>query len=70
MRLQLRAYAANLARVGDDAAGPERALADSLYERAEGNPLFTEELLACPDGCDMIPGSLADLLQAAVGAVR
>ena len=45
---------------------PERALADSLYERAEGNPLFTEELLACPDGCDMIPGSLADLLQAAV----
>ena len=45
---------------------PERALADSLYERAEGNPLFTEELLACPDGCDAIPGSLADLLQEAV----
>ena len=45
---------------------PERALADSLYERAEGNPLFTEELLACPDGCAAIPGSLADLLQEAV----
>jgi DNA-binding CsgD family transcriptional regulator len=45
---------------------PDRALADSLYERAEGNPLFTEELLACSDGCDAIPGSLADLLQEAV----
>jgi DNA-binding CsgD family transcriptional regulator len=41
---------------------PDRALTDSLYERAEGNPLFTEELLACPEGCDAIPGSLADLL--------
>jgi DNA-binding NarL/FixJ family response regulator len=45
---------------------PERALADAVYERAEGNPLFTEELLACSDGCDAIPGSLADLLQEAV----
>jgi DNA-binding CsgD family transcriptional regulator len=45
---------------------PDRALADSLYERAEGNPLFTEELLACPDGCAAIPGSLADLLSEAV----
>jgi predicted ATPase len=45
---------------------PGPGLADSLYERAEGNPLFTEELLACPDGCEAIPGSLADLLQAAV----
>src|SRR5215472_13207121 len=26
----------------------ERALTDNLYHRAEGNPLFTEELLACP----------------------
>jgi len=41
---------------------PDRALTDTLYERAEGNPLFTEELLACPDGCAEIPGSLADLL--------
>jgi len=45
---------------------PERALTDTLYERAEGNPLFTEELLACPDGCALIPDSLADLLQQAV----
>ena len=45
---------------------PDRALTDSLYERAEGNPLFTEELLACPDGCPLIPDSLADLLQQAV----
>ena len=26
---------------------PERGLADAIYERAQGNPLFTEELLAC-----------------------
>ena len=45
---------------------PDRALTDTLYERAEGNPLFTEELLACPDGCGLIPDSLADLLQQAV----
>jgi DNA-binding CsgD family transcriptional regulator/tetratricopeptide (TPR) repeat protein len=45
---------------------PDRGLTDALYERAEGNPLFTEELLACPDGCDLIPDSLADLLQQAV----
>ena len=45
---------------------PDRALTDALYERAEGNPLFTEELLACPDGCSLIPDSLADLLQQAV----
>ena len=45
---------------------PDRALTDTLYERAEGNPLFTEELLACPDGCALIPDSLADLLQQAV----
>src|SRR6516225_4364355 len=44
----------------------ERALTDTLYQRAEGNPLFTEELLACQTGCDEIPGSLADLLQQAV----
>ena len=45
---------------------PDRALTDALYERAEGNPLFTEELLACPDGCALIPDSLADLLVQAV----
>jgi DNA-binding NarL/FixJ family response regulator len=47
------------------AVDPRRA--DALYARAEGNPLFTEELLACPDGeCD-IPDSLRDLLLALVG---
>jgi DNA-binding CsgD family transcriptional regulator/tetratricopeptide (TPR) repeat protein len=45
---------------------PERGLADAIYERAQGNPLFTEELLACADGCDLVPDSLADLLLQAV----
>lgn len=48
---------------------PERVLADAIFERAQGNPLFTEELLACSDGadaCDMVPDSLADLLLQAV----
>jgi predicted ATPase len=45
---------------------PDRVLTDALYKRAEGNPLFTEELLACPDSCAEIPDSLADLLLQAV----
>ncbi len=46
---------------------PDRALTDALYERAEGNPLFTEELLACDGSCCVgIPDSLADLLQQTV----
>ena len=45
---------------------PERGLADGIYERAQGNPLFTEELLACADGSDLVPDSLADLLVQAV----
>ncbi len=45
---------------------PDRLQTDALYERAEGNPLFTEELIACADGCAEIPGSLADLLLQAV----
>jgi DNA-binding CsgD family transcriptional regulator len=45
---------------------PERSYADEIYERAQGNPLFTEELLACADGGDMVPDSLADLLLQAV----
>jgi DNA-binding CsgD family transcriptional regulator len=46
---------------------PERWLADEVYERAEGNPLFVEELL-CSDGglSDELPESLRDLLLAAV----
>jgi DNA-binding CsgD family transcriptional regulator len=45
---------------------PERSVADAIYERAQGNPLFTEELLVCSDGCDIVPDSLADLLLQAV----
>jgi len=45
---------------------PERSEADAIYERAQGNPLFTEELLACSDGCALVPDSLADLLLQAV----
>jgi DNA-binding CsgD family transcriptional regulator len=44
----------------------DRGDADAIYERAQGNPLFTEELLACSDGCDLVPDSLADLLLQAV----
>jgi DNA-binding NarL/FixJ family response regulator len=45
---------------------PERAVADAIYERAQGNPLFTEELLACGGECDAVPDTLADLLLQAV----
>ena len=41
---------------------PGSELAEVLYERAEGNPLFTEELLASADSGLQLPGSLADLL--------
>jgi len=48
---------------------PEPSLADEVYRRAEGNPLFVEELLRCD--CDGglsadLPESLRDLLLAAV----
>ncbi|HEY0717190.1 MAG TPA: AAA family ATPase, partial [Streptosporangiaceae bacterium] len=45
---------------------PDPGLADSLYLRAEGNPLFTEELLACAGSGDAVPDTLADLLLQAV----
>jgi len=45
---------------------PDRALADSIFQRAEGNPLFTEELLICAGQCDAVPDTLADLLLQAV----
>jgi DNA-binding CsgD family transcriptional regulator/tetratricopeptide (TPR) repeat protein len=41
---------------------PERSFADAVYERAQGNPLFTEELLASGGECDTVPDTLADLL--------
>ena len=46
---------------------PERGVCDAIFERALGNPLFTEELLACGGGeCEVVPDTLADLLLAAV----
>ena len=42
---------------------PEPALVDRLYARSEGNPLFTEELLAAGlDGLGALPPSLAAAL--------
>jgi DNA-binding CsgD family transcriptional regulator/tetratricopeptide (TPR) repeat protein len=46
---------------------PERWLADEIYDRGEGNPLFVEELLCCDGGLTTeLPESLRDLLLAAV----
>ncbi len=45
---------------------PERGRCDAIFERAQGNPLFTEELLACGGDCEVVPDTLADLLLAAV----
>jgi DNA-binding CsgD family transcriptional regulator/tetratricopeptide (TPR) repeat protein len=43
---------------------PDAALAERLYARAEGNALYTEELLAASadDGCTELPDSLRDAL--------
>lgn len=49
-----------------DAPAPDD-LADRLFERSEGNPLYTEELLAASeDGCQELPETLRDLLVARV----
>ncbi len=46
---------------------PEPSLADEIYRRAEGNPLFVEELLSRDGGPGTeLPESLRDLLLAAV----
>jgi len=45
---------------------PSEDLAVRLFERSEGNPLFTEELLHCPDLTRDLPESLRDLLLASV----
>jgi DNA-binding NarL/FixJ family response regulator/tetratricopeptide (TPR) repeat protein len=47
---------------------PEPSLADAVYLRADGNPLFIEELLCDRGGClsAMLPSSLRDLLLIAV----
>ena len=49
-----------------DAPAPDD-LADRLFERSEGNALYTEELLAASaDGCQELPDTLRDLLVARV----
>ncbi len=46
---------------------PEPRLADQIYQRAEGNPLFVEELLSCDGGLTAeLSESLRDLLLAGV----
>jgi DNA-binding CsgD family transcriptional regulator/tetratricopeptide (TPR) repeat protein len=47
---------------------PESQLADAVYQRAGGNPLFVEELLCDRGACvpAMLPASLRDLLLIAV----
>jgi DNA-binding NarL/FixJ family response regulator len=46
---------------------PEPRLADQIYRRAEGNPLFVEELLCCDGGLTTeLSESLRDLLLAGV----
>jgi DNA-binding CsgD family transcriptional regulator len=46
---------------------PEPRLADQIYQRAEGNPLFVEELLCCDGGLTAeLSESLRDLLLAGV----
>jgi DNA-binding CsgD family transcriptional regulator/tetratricopeptide (TPR) repeat protein len=47
---------------------PEPALADAVFQRADGNPLFVEELLCDCDNSvpSMLPASLRDMLLIAV----
>jgi DNA-binding CsgD family transcriptional regulator len=45
---------------------PDRSFADAVFDRAQGNPLFTEELLSSGGECDTVPDTLADLLLQAV----
>jgi DNA-binding CsgD family transcriptional regulator len=47
---------------------PEAQLADEIYARTQGNPMFVEELLCCDGGLlSALPESLRDLLLASVG---
>src|SRR5215218_2699511 len=56
---------AQVSAILDEPATDE--LADRLFERSEGNPLYTEELLAASsDGCQELPDTLRDLLVARV----
>ena len=57
--------AAQISAIRDAPASDD--LADRLFERSEGNPLYTEELLAASsDGCQELPDTLRDLLVARV----
>jgi predicted ATPase len=50
--------------------GPmDRRLVDAIHERSEGNPLFSEELLAIGAGADAVPASLRDALLARLDAL-
>jgi DNA-binding CsgD family transcriptional regulator len=43
--------------------GPmDRVLVDAIYARSDGNPLFSEELLATGAGADAVPSTLRDAL--------
>ena len=42
----------------------DRVLVDAIYARSDGNPLFSEELLATGAGADSVPSSLRDALLA------
>jgi predicted ATPase/DNA-binding CsgD family transcriptional regulator len=51
-------------------AGPERGLVERLHARSEGNPLFTEELLAAGlDGRGELPPTLRDALMVRIEAL-
>jgi predicted ATPase/DNA-binding CsgD family transcriptional regulator len=51
-------------------AGPERELVERLHKRSEGNPLFTEELLAAGlDGRGELPPTLRDALMVRIEAL-
>jgi tetratricopeptide (TPR) repeat protein len=51
-------------------APPERRLADAVFARSDGNPLFTEELAAAAnDDADALPATLRDMLLARIEAL-
>jgi DNA-binding CsgD family transcriptional regulator/tetratricopeptide (TPR) repeat protein len=41
---------------------PEQSVMDRLFQRSDGNPFFTEELLAASSGTEHLPESLRDVL--------
>jgi ATP/maltotriose-dependent transcriptional regulator MalT len=56
--------------VGILGAAPAADLVDGVFARSEGNPFFTEELLAVVRaGSDELPATLRDLLRGRVGAL-